>query len=248
MATSPTAPAPPAPPPQEHVLFVRLNAHERWQHGIFMVCFTLLVITGFTLRLPDEWMRRIGASALTRELRSLMHRGAGLAMIAVSLAHIWYLLFFREGRAWLRDILPRPLADLREMAQNLAFFVGLRDAPPPFGRFTYAQKIEYWALVVGNTLMSLTGLILMFEYMWGRLTLEVAALIHRMEAILACLAIIVWHLYEVHLRPGKFPHSLLWWHGLMTEDEMREEHPKHHEQLTKVRREPGRTVTIRGRL
>lgn len=233
-------------PHETELLYVRLNAHERWQHAIFMVCFTLLVITGFTLSLPDEWMRRVGASALTRELRSLVHRVSGLAMIGVSIAHVTYLLFFREGRTWLRDIFPRP-RDLRDLRENMAFYLGKRPAPPAFDRFTYAQKIEYWALIAGNTLMSATGLILMFEYMWGQMTLEVAALVHRMEATLACLAIIVWHLYEVHLKPGKFPHSFLWFHGLMTEDEMREEHPEYCERLAKSPQERARRVILRGK-
>jgi formate dehydrogenase gamma subunit len=247
MAISPQAGIPSLADQRHQLLFVRLNAHERWQHGIFLICFVILVVTGFTLRLPDEWMRRIGASALTRDARSLLHRGAGLAMIGISIAHIYYLLFLRDGRAWLRDILPR-LRDAKQMFQNIQYLLGLRSSPPRFGRFSYGQKAEYWALVVGTTLMSVTGLIMMFEYKWGQLTLEVAALIHNMEAVLACLAIIVWHFYEVHFRPGRFPSTLLWWHGLMTEDEMKDEHAEQYERLMESPRERERSVTIRDRI
>jgi hypothetical protein len=82
--------------------------------------------------------------------------------------------------------------------------------------------------------MSVSGLMLMFEFLWPSLALDIASLIHRMEAILACLAIIVWHMYEVHFRPGKFPHSLVWFHGWMDEEEMEEEHPAHLEELRRT--------------
>jgi cytochrome b subunit of formate dehydrogenase len=222
--TEQTAPSPEQRPPQDSTLaFVRLNTHERLQHMIFIVCFVLLVITGFTLRLPDTWMRRLAATPFSYEVRSNLHRGAGIALIIVSLIHIYYLVLFKEGRAWVRDIFLRP-RDLREAVQTVAYNLRLRKELPRYD----------WALIVGNTLMSITGLMLVFEYLWGQLALDIAGLIHRMEAILACLALIVWHMYEVHLRPSKFPHSAVWWHGLMTEEEMREEHPAHLERLLKT--------------
>lgn len=218
---------------KEKIMFVRLNTHERWQHGLFFISFLLLAITGFTLRLPEDWMRRLGEIGVGYEVRSLVHRAAGIVMILVSLSHLGYLVLFAEGRRLLRDIMMWP-RDLGEMFQNMAFYLGLRREPPVFGRFNYKEKMEYWALFVGNTLMSVSGLMMMFEQMWPRLALDIAGLIHRMEAILACLAIIVWHMYEVHLRPTKsFPHSFVWWHGLMTEEEMEEEHPGYYEELRK---------------
>ncbi|MBN1475541.1 cytochrome b/b6 domain-containing protein [Candidatus Sumerlaeota bacterium] len=228
MATAPTIPS--HPMDDHELVFVRLNKHERAQHVLFFVSFLLLAVTGFTLRLPEDWMRRLGEIGMGYEARSLVHRAAGIVMILVSLAHIYYVLFIREGREWLRDIFLRP-SDIGEGFRNVQFYLGLRRDPPRFGRFNYKEKMEYWALFVGNTLMSITGLMMMFEYLWPQLALDIAALVHRMEAILACLAIIVWHMYEVHLRPGRFPHSLVWFHGLMDEEEMEEEHPAHLEEL-----------------
>jgi len=215
--------------------FVRLNKHERLQHITLMIAFTLLVITGFTLQLSEDWLRKIGASGYTYEVRSLLHRIAGIIMIIICLSHVLYVLFWRPGKKWLRDMLPR-WRDLREARENMLFYLGRRKRPPRFDRFNYKEKVEYWALIAGSTLMSLTGLIMMYEAGWSRLIVQVSALVHRMEAVLACLAIIIWHFYEVHLRPGKFPHSKVWWTGLMSEEEMEEEHPEHLERLLKERR------------
>ena len=43
--------------------------------------------------------------------------------------------------------------------------------------------------------------------------------------MLATLAIVIWHFYNVHFNPDRFPGTLLWWHGRMSEHEMKEEHP-----------------------
>ena len=83
----------------------------------------------------------------------------------------------------------------------------------------------------GSTLMSLSGLLLWTEYRWSKFILDIAKIVHGMEAILACLAIIVWHLYEVHLRPHKFPIDNLWITGVIDEEEMKAEHPLHYKRI-----------------
>ena len=61
--------------------------------------------------------------------------------------------------------------------------------------------------------------------------LDIATLLHEMEAILACLSIMVWHIYEVHLRPHKFPIDNMWITGLIDEEEMKEEYPLHYKKI-----------------
>ena len=53
--------------------------------------------------------------------------------------------------------------------------------------------------------MSVTGLLLWTEQMWPKFVLNIAVIVHGIKAILACLAIMVWHIYEVHLKPRKCP-------------------------------------------
>lgn len=216
---------------QVKLYFVRLNTSEKVQHLIFMICFAILVVTGFLLKIPEPLIQKLGRFGGTVfSYRSLLHRVAGTTMILISLYHLYYLIFRPGGRRWLIDMLPR-LKDLIDLVHNLMFFIGMRKAPPEFDRFSYMHKMEYGALVVGTTLMSITGLILWSEWRWSKFVLDIAALVHGMEAVLACLAIMVWHMYEIHLKPHKSPLDTVWLTGLIDEEEMKEEHPLHYKKI-----------------
>ena len=108
--------------------------------------------------------------------------------------------------------------------------LGWNSARPRFGRFSYIEKSEYWALVWGTIIMALTGIVLWFEEIFiGLLTKigwDVARTIHFFEAWLAFLAILVWHIYYVIVNPDVYPMNTAWLTGHMTEEEMREEHPR----------------------
>jgi cytochrome b subunit of formate dehydrogenase len=211
--------------------FVRLNYSERVQHMIFAACFFVLVITGFMLKIPDSVMASFGevGEAVFR-YRRLLHRIAGTIMIFVSAYHVYYLIFKPAGRRWLVDMLPR-LKDLRDMRDNFLYFLNINKQPPEFDRFCYKHKIEYAALVVGTTVMTVTGLLLWTQYRWGKFAVDVATLVHGMEAILACLAIMIWHFYEIHFRPHKFPLDKLWITGVINEAEMKAEYAAHYEKI-----------------
>lgn len=213
--------------------FVRLNESERAQHIIFVGCFVILIVTGFMVKLPDWIVDKLGETKnIVFSVRSILHRLAGVVMILTSVYHVYYLLFKPSGRRWLFDILPRP-GDLKDMIMNMLYLLGVRDAPPAFDRFSYKQKLEYGALIAGTVLMSLTGLLLWTEYLWDKFILDIASLVHGMEAILAGLAIMVWHMYEVHFKSHKFPLDNLWLTGVIDEEEMKEEHRLHYEKIMK---------------
>jgi len=211
--------------------FIRLTKNERAQHMILLICFIFLAVTGFMVKIPEEIVQRLGTSGTTVfYFRGLLHRTSGIIMILVCAYHGLYLLFTAAGRRWLVDILPR-FSDLKDMIFNMFYYLGFKKEPPEFDRFSYKQKIEYFALIAGSTLMSLSGLLLWTEYRWSKFILDIAKIVHGMEAILACLAIIVWHLYEVHLRPHKFPIDNLWITGVIDEEEMKAEHPLHYKRI-----------------
>jgi len=54
--------------------------------------------------------------------------------------------------------------------------------------------------------------------------LDVATAIHFYEAVLASLAIVVWHFYQVFLDPDAYPMNWAWWDGKVSEHHYREEH------------------------
>ncbi|UCG20597.1 MAG: cytochrome b/b6 domain-containing protein [Deltaproteobacteria bacterium] len=211
--------------------FVRLNFNERVQHMIFLICFIVLAITGFMLKLPEDIVQKFGSySDIVFYYRGILHRIAGTIMILVSLYHVFYLLFTQAGRRWLMDMLPK-FKDLTDMIGTMLYYLRVKKKHPEYDRFYYKQKLEYGALIAGATLMSITGLLLWTEEMWPKFLLDIATIVHGMEAILACLAIMVWHMYEVHLRPRKFPIDNLWLTGVIEEEEMREEFPLHYKKI-----------------
>ena len=55
--------------------------------------------------------------------------------------------------------------------------------------------------------------------------IDVAILIHWYEAVLATLAIIVWHLYAVIFDPDAYPMNWTWFDGKMTVEQYEHEHP-----------------------
>jgi cytochrome b subunit of formate dehydrogenase len=110
----------------------------------------------------------------------------------------------------------------------MRYYLGLSDQKPTFGRFSYAEKAEYWALVWGTALMGVTGIMLWAKVWVGNLlarwTVDVATAIHYYEAILATLAIVIWHFYQVFFDPDVYPMNGAWLDGKMPVDLYREEH------------------------
>ncbi len=211
--------------------FVRLNRSELIQHMIFVICFIILVITGFMVIVPEqvaEIYKRFGENVFL--FRSFVHRLASVGMMLVCVYHVYYLAFKPAGRRWLMDMIPS-LKDVNDFVDNIKYYLGKKDTPPEFDRFNYKHKMEYSALVAGNVLMSVSGLILWTESMWSKFVIDIAKVVHGMEAVLACLAIMVWHLYEVHLRPHKFPVDNLWMTGVIDEEEMKEEYMGHYRKI-----------------
>ncbi len=211
--------------------FVRLNHSEIVQHLILVVCFIVLVITGFMLKVPDKMVRALGSTGeIVFMWRGILHRVAGTVMILSSLYHLCYIIFKPAGRRWIKDMMMKP-KDLKEMVHTLLYYIGVRDHHPEYDRFCYKHKFEYFALIFGTTVMGITGLLLWTESEWSKFILDISIIVHGMEAILASLAIIVWHMYEVQLRPDKFPGDGVWLHGTIDEEEMKEEYPFHYKKI-----------------
>jgi len=222
-----------------HRLYLRMSLSERLQHALLLVSFCTLVLTGFALKFPDAWwvapLRDI--SPLMFELRSLMHRIAAVVMVAASLSHLYYILLVPRGKQLLRDLLPVP-QDLRDAVAVMKYNLGFSRTKPQFGRFSYVEKSEYWALVWGTIVMAMTGTILWFDNTFlGLLTKlwwDVARTVHYYEAWLATLAIIAWHFYFVIFNPDTYPINLAFWKGTLAEQEMEEEHPLELERLKRL--------------
>jgi cytochrome b subunit of formate dehydrogenase len=205
----------------------RMSRNQRIQHTVLFVSFTVLVLTGFALKFPDSWVTYL-MLGLSENARGIVHRIAGVVLIGIGAYHLIYAAFQHEGRRMLRDIWVLP-KDLSDFWRNLRYHLGLSPEKPAFGRFTYAEKMEYWALVWGTILMAVTGVMLWAKVTIGnampRWWLDVATAIHFYEAVLATLAIVVWHFYQVFYDPDTYPMNWAWWDGQVPLDHYRAEHP-----------------------
>jgi cytochrome b subunit of formate dehydrogenase len=141
--------------------------------------------------------------------------------------HVFYVAAAREGRRLLRDLAPCP-RDAFDALHAMRYYIGLRKEKPKFARFNYAEKAEYWALVWGTAPMGLSGVMLWAKVWVGNLLarwwVDVATAVHFYEAILATLAILVWHFYQVFSDPDVYPMNSAWWDGRMPVEHYREEH------------------------
>ena len=222
--------------PVGHSLYLRMTLGERLQHGALFMSFFLLVVTGFMLRYPDAWwvagIRNLSNHVF--ELRSIIHRIAAVIMVAASMYHLLYIAFTSRGRELLRDLSPR-IQDAKDALAVMKFNLGLSKHKPKFGRFSYIEKSEYWALVWGTLVMAATGTIMWFDNtfigLFTKLGYDVSRTIHFYEAWLATLAIIVWHFYYVIFNPDIYPMNIAWLKGTLTEAEMEEDHALELEEL-----------------
>ena len=223
----------------QNPMMQRMSTNQRWQHLILLTSFIILVVTGFALKFPDSWFADL--LGMGERVRSTVHRMAGVILIAAGFYHVFYIAIADEGRRLLRDIAPTP-KDLTDVMQAMRYYLGLGGAKPKFGRFTYGEKAEYWALVWGTALMGVTG-VMMWAKVWvgnllARWWVDVATAVHFYEAILASLAIVVWHFYQVFGDPDVYPMNWAWWDGKMPVDQYRHEHELDSESISDAETKP----------
>jgi cytochrome b subunit of formate dehydrogenase len=205
--------------------YVRFDLVQRLQHIIFLISFSLLGFTGLPQKFP---LSPISTGIFTLvggiENARLIHHTSAIVMMIVSVFHVLEVLYriivLRTPIAmipWINDIV--------HVYEDVLYYIGLRKHKAYYGRYSYAEKAEYLALIWGTIVMGLTGFM-----MWNPLsTLRIlpgeavpaAKAAHGGEAILAVLAIIIWHFYHVHIKhlnPSMFT-------GKLSHEEMEHEHP-----------------------
>lgn len=206
---------------------LRMSLSQRWQHFVLGFSFVVLAVTGFALKFPESWVAKLLGS--NEAFRSWTHRIAGIVLLLVGFYHLVYLASTKEGRRLFRDFLPVK-KDLKDLTQNTRYLTGISKVKPRFARFGYAEKMEYWAVIWGTLIMGVTGLGIWFKLgvtkFLPRWAVDVALTIHYYEAILACLAIVVWHFYHVIFDPDVYPFNWACLKGKVSKEWQEEEHPE----------------------
>ena len=206
----------------------RMEGDEVVQHAVLAIGFSVLVVTGFSLRFYNSWWSEwlFGWEGGYR-FRGDLHRIAGVVLLIGSAWHFLYL-FTRRGRQFLQDMMPS-MTDFTQFMKVNAINLGAKIDAPKFGRFSYVEKAEYWALIWGTAIMGITGLMLWFDnfivLILPKSVLSVMLIIHYYEAWLAFLAILIWHMYSTVFNPHVYPMNPSWINGKMPLTQFEHEHP-----------------------
>jgi cytochrome b subunit of formate dehydrogenase len=188
---------------------VRMYGLERVQHALLASSFIVLAWTGFALKYPDQWWARpLVMWEHYFPVRGVVHRIAAGVFLAAAALHAGSLIASRRLRDHWKEMIPRR-NDVPEIVLNFAYNMGLTNRKPRISSHSYIEKMEYWAVIWGGVVMGVTGLLL-----WGinyalrwlpKSVIDVATSIHFYEAVLATMAIVVWHFYSVIFDPDVYP-------------------------------------------
>ncbi len=211
-------------------IYMRMTLAERIQHVLLLTTFFTLVFTGFALKYPHSfWAVPFKWGNTGFDIRGWLHRAAAVVMIGDALYHMVYLVSTKRGRRFVREIMPG-LGDVQEFFHQIGYYLGMKRHEADFGRFSYAEKLEYLALVWGTIVMVATGFVLWFKEFftaflpsWGY---KAAEMVHFYEAVLAFTTIIIWHLYMVFVHTDKPPFNPTWITGRMTRKTLEHHHPR----------------------
>ena len=120
------------------------------------------------------------------------------------------------------------LQDVKDLVQDMKYYVGLSDVKAQYGRFSYREKFDYWAVGWGMVIMIGGGLILMFPVAAATIlpgwAIPFALVAHSDEAVLAVGWILVVHMYFAHLHPLVFPMNKAIFTGKVPMHLYKEEH------------------------
>ena len=211
--------------------YERFPVWRRIEHFMMVLSFATLGLTGLPQKYPDSGLGAAILQALggIENLR-LVHHTAAVVMMFGTAYHILvmgYSVFVMHDKM---SMLPT-LQDMKDGFQAVFYNLGFVKNYPQMGRYTFEEKLEYWAFVWGAAVMGATGFL-----MWNPVTatkylpgefVPAAKAAHGGEAVLAVLAIIIWHIYGVHIK--RFNKAMF--NGLQTEEEMLHEHPLELEEI-----------------
>ena len=220
-----TAEAAPATDPPKPTKYKRFTRTQRIEHVLLFTSFTTLVITG----LPQLYSLTLWGSIMIWlfggiEVVRIIHRTAAVVLMLETIYHGGVVTYKVLVKRVALTMMPG-WQDIKDGFQALGYNMWLAKTPPRMGRYTFGEKVEYWAVIWGTVIMVITGFMLWNPIATTRFfpgqAIPAAKAAHGGEAILAFLSIITWHVYHVHMK--HFNRSIFT--GQISRHEMEEEHP-----------------------
>lgn len=216
---------------------LRFSPHQRAQHFLMMTAVIILVLTGMPQKFFEwpisQWMINIWGGL---DRARTVHHVAGILMFIAAGYHLLYLLYTilvlkRPVPVWM---FPN-LKDFKDFFQTVAFYFGVSSEKPRYGRYSYLEKFDYWAVFWGVPIMGVTGLLLMYPLLATRhlpgVVIPVATIMHSDEAVLASGWLLTVHFYNAHLAPNVFPFNKSIFTGRIPEHLYAEEHAIEYEEM-----------------
>jgi formate dehydrogenase gamma subunit len=222
----------------EQKQYTRFTVPQRIEHWVLTISFTALAVTGLPQKFAgDGWAERLIGLMGGIEMVRTIHHWAAIVMTLEAIYHVTvvaYKIFVLRVR-W--SMFPR-LDDLIDGIDAIRYNLGLAKERPKLDRFSFEEKMEYWAVVWGTAIMALTGFIMWNPISAARVLpgdlIPASKAAHGGEAVLAVLAIIVWHFYNVHVKTF----NKVVFTGKLSEHQMREEHALELERLRQGKVDP----------
>ncbi len=222
-------------PAEPHVR--RFIGYHRATHLLVIVSFFGLAITGMMLKFSYAgWAQALSAFLGGFESAGMIHRLCAILTFVYFGMHLFHLFQVKrnEGVSWLSFIfhpesLVPNLRDIKEFFQTLRWFFGGGERPD-YGRYTYWEKFDYFAVFWGVAIIGLSGLMLWFSEGFTLVLpgwmLNVATIVHSDEALLASGFIFTVHFFNTHFRPERFPLDPVIFTGSLPLSEFKEERPR----------------------
>ena len=229
----------------------RFNRLSRILHVVMILSFLTLTSTGMMLKFSFAWWAKFGVNLLGGvEIAGFIHRTAAVFLFAVFFAHLYDLIAKRrtEYSSW-KDMLFGPDSmipnkkDYQDFKDSMKWFAD-KGPRPNYGRWTYWEKFDYFAVFWGIFVIGLTGLTLWFPEAFTIILsgefINVATIIHSDEALLASGFIFTVHFFNTHFRPEKFPMDTVIFSGSYDLEEFMHDRPEEYNRL----KEEGKLETL----
>jgi len=222
----------------------RFTPSQRVIHLFVIISFLTLALTGMILKFAGmPWAKFLSDLIGGVQVARILHRISAVITFGYFAYHLTslYKLKKRKNLSWKEFIFgPNSLMfnkqDLIDFWATIKWFFGLGPRPT-YGRWTYWEKFDYFAVFWGVFVIGLSGLMLWFPEFFTRFLpgwlINVAHIVHSDEALLAVGFIFTVHFFNTHLRPESFPMDTVIFTGLVPLEEFKILRPREYEEMKK---------------
>jgi predicted CXXCH cytochrome family protein len=220
----------------------RFTRSQRITHILVILSFVGLALTGMTLKFSSmPWAKVLAGLFGGVMAAGTIHRVGAVITFGYFTFHLFSMIKLkRKKRMSFGKFVFGPnslmfnLKDLKDFVATIKWFFGLGPRPS-YGRWTYWEKFDYFAVFWGVAIIGASGLMLWFPEFFTQLLpgwlINVAQIIHSDEALLAVGFIFTIHFFNTHLRPESFPMDTVIFTGLVPLKEFKIVRPQEYEEL-----------------